>query len=82
MNTWEEHIMIREDGISEGHAKGLSEGHAKGLVDGHMDAIRNLMKSMGLTASQAMDAIGIPQSEQHLYAGLLDETENRPLSCY
>ena len=74
MNTWEEHIMIREDGISE--------GHAKGLVDGHMDAIRNLMKSMGLTASQAMDAIGIPQSEQYLYADLSDETENRPLSCY
>jgi len=90
MNTWEEHIMIREDGISEGHAKGLSEGHAKGLseghakglVDGHRDAIRNLMKNMGLTASQAMDAIGIPQSEQHLYADLSDETENRPLSCY
>ena len=58
----------REDGLAEGRAAGLAEGRAEGRAEGQLVSIRNLMKSLKLTARQAMDALGIPTAEQERYA--------------
>ena len=67
----------REEGRIEGREEGLAEGREEGLIEGlsvgRQDAIRNLMSNMNLTADQAMDAIGIPKSEQHLYEDLFSD---------
>ena len=80
--TLEQEILIkearakrkgREEGRIEGREEGLAEGREEGLSVGRQDAIRNLMNNMNLTADQAMDAIGIPKSEQHLYEDLFSD---------
>lgn len=43
------------------------EGREEGREEGMMTAIRNLMKSKGWTAQDAMDALMLPLSKQELY---------------
>jgi flagellar biosynthesis/type III secretory pathway protein FliH len=65
----------RAEGLTEGLAKGLNEGMAKGLNEGmakgeereRLNTIRKLMKSLKMTASQAMALLEIPSSEQGKY---------------
>jgi hypothetical protein len=45
----------------------LEEAHANGMEEGILSSISNLMKSMKLTAEQAMDALGIPKNERASY---------------
>jgi len=69
-------IEGRAEGIAEGKAAGIAEGKAAGIAEGKavgiettiLMTIRNLMKTMNLTAKQAMDAMKIPASEQKKYA--------------
>lgn len=56
-----------EEAREEGHAAGLAEGRA----EGHLASIRNLMKSLNMTAKQAMDTLLIPAAEQEKYASQL-----------
>jgi hypothetical protein len=58
-------------GKAEGKAAGLAEGKVAGKQDALLSSIKNLMKSMKLTAEQAMDAIGIPVDEQAFYSAKL-----------
>ncbi len=52
----------------ERYAKKYSEGqYDKGIID----SIKNLMKNLKMTAEQAMDAIGVPQSERKKYMTML-----------
>ena len=49
----------------------LEEGRVEGRNEGLMIAIRNLMKTMKLSASQAMDALQIPGTDRTAYARML-----------
>ena len=67
---------IRAEGVAEGRAKGKAEGKAEGVVEGESNAIvrsiHNLMRNLGISVSQAMDALGIPPEERDRYAALVD----------
>ena len=52
-------------------AGSYNSGVRDGKLEGNLDAIRNLMKNLQMTEQQAMDALGIPVSEQAEYASLL-----------
>ena len=54
-------------GMRDGRKEGLEEGKK----ESYLEAIRNLMKNLQMTEQQAMDALGIPASEQAEYAALL-----------
>ena len=49
----------------------LAEGRAEGQAEGLIIAIRSLMKTMKLSASQAMDALQIPGKDRAAYARML-----------
>ena len=55
------------EGRAEGRAEGLNEGLAKGEERERINAIRKLMKSLKMTARQAMTVLEIPPSEQGEY---------------
>ena len=53
-------------------SKGVEErGIAIGLETGTLNAIRNLMETLKLTAEQAMEALKVPEEEKVKYAGML-----------
>ena len=53
-------------------SKGVEErGIARGLETGTLNAIRNLMEAMKLTAEQAMEALKVSGAEKVKYAGML-----------
>ena len=53
-------------------SKGVEErGIARGLETGTLNAIRNLMETMKLTAEQAMEALKVPEAEKVKYAEML-----------
>ncbi|MBQ9365817.1 MAG: hypothetical protein IJT82_08575, partial [Schwartzia sp.] len=59
---------IAERARMEGEAKGEAKGRAEGKKTTILASIRNLMKTMNLSAKQAMDALMIPAPEQKKYA--------------
>ena len=59
------------EGRREGRSEGRREGIRKGRREGKVEAIRNLMESMSLTAEQAMKALKIPAGEFGKYMTLL-----------
>ena len=53
-------------------SKGVEErGIAIGMETGTLNAIRNLMETLKLTAEQAMEALKVPKEEKVKYAGML-----------
>ena len=59
-------------GVEErGIARGLAQGLERGLETGTLNAIRNLMETMKLTAEQAMEALKVSEAEKVKYAGML-----------
>ena len=52
------------DIVERRYQKGYQEGFRIGVVF----SLRNLMKNMTLTKEQAMEALGIPESEREGYA--------------
>ena len=48
-----------------------AKGEAKGIDKARLESIKNLMKNVGWTIQQAMDALGIPKSEQSKYVAKL-----------
>lgn len=46
----------------------VERGYQKGFRIGVVLSLRNLMKNMTLTKEQAMEALGIPESEREEYA--------------
>ena len=55
---------LSKDVLERGYQKGYQEGFHMGVVF----SLRNLMKNMTLTKEQAMEALGIPESEREEYA--------------
>ena len=61
--------LIKMGSLAEGIAeRARVEGKAEGKEMTIVTSIRNLMKTMNLSAKQAMDALMIPASEQKKYA--------------
>ena len=53
-------------------SKGVEErGIAIGMETGTLNAIRNLMETLKLTAEQAMEALKVPEEEKVKYAVML-----------
>ena len=55
--------LFREEGRAEGRQEGREEATTGNLA--------SLMRTLGLTAHQAMDALGIPEAERARYLNLL-----------
>lgn len=58
---------VMEELVKEGREQGIERGKIETLVA----SIHNLMKTMNLTAKQAMDALLVPPAEQEKIAALL-----------
>ena len=52
-------------------ARGRAEGRAEGFVEGQLEDIRSLMANMGMSAAQAMDALGICPDERETFEAML-----------
>ena len=61
----------REEGLAQGLAQGLSQGLAQGERKNALDNVRNLMRNFKLTATAAMDALGISPEMQKELAPLI-----------
>ena len=57
-----------QDGENKGLKKGLSQGRASSLLD----SISSLMRTLGLSREQAMDALEVPKADRPRYNALLD----------
>lgn len=64
-----------EQGLEQGLEQGREQGRAQGLTAGRLEAflssVKALMEGMGMSASQAMDAMRIPDAERKELAALL-----------
>ena len=58
---------VMEELVKEGREQGIERGKLESLVS----SIRNLMKTMNLTAKQAMDALLVPPADQEKIVTLL-----------
>ena len=59
-------------GVEErGIAIGLERGLERGIETTTLNAIRNLMETLKLTAEQAMEALQVPKEEKAKYVGML-----------
>ena len=48
-------------------------GIAKGIVEGVFESLKNLIKNSGMTADEAMSAIGISEKDRAMYAAKLSK---------
>ena len=62
---------VEERGIAIGLERGMERGMERGLEAATLNAIRNLMETLKLTAEQAMEALKVPEEEKVKYAGML-----------
>ena len=62
---------VEERGIARGLAQGLAQGLERGMETGTLNAIRNLMETLKLTAEQAMEALKVPEEDKVKYVGML-----------
>ena len=69
--TTEGGINIMCDIIERNRQEAAKEAAKKATKKANIISLKNLMKNMKLTAKQAMDALGIPESEQAAYANAL-----------
>ena len=60
-------LYDEEGGKPEDMCEVLDRVEAKGVDKARLESIKNLMKNVGWTIQQAMDALGIPKSEQSKY---------------
>lgn len=64
----------REEGRAEGIKEGRAEGLAEGLERGIANSLLNVMKTLKMTAEQAMEVLNIPQNEHEKYKTMLKVT--------
>jgi len=63
MQTWEEHVMIKEEGRAEGREVGRAEGRAEGRLDNLKQNVENLMKSLSISLEKACELLGSTQED-------------------
>ena len=59
--------------MERGLKAGMEAGMEQGMEAGMLQAIKNLMDTLKLTAEQAMEALKVPEAEKAKYAGMLKE---------
>lgn len=64
---------VEEKGIAIGMERGIERGMERGMEAGMLQAIKNLMDTLKMTAEQAMAALKVPENERLKYASKLDE---------
>ena len=57
----------------EGVEVGLKKGRAEGVEESLMSALQSLIKNMGWSVEQAMNALSIPESDRPKYAAKLQK---------
>ena len=57
--------------INKGIERGMERGIERGIEQGRLMSVKNLMKNLKLTATQAMEALGFSEEEQGKYLQLL-----------
>lgn len=62
---------IIERNRQEAAQEAAQKAAQKAIRETNIASLKNLMKNLKLTAKQAMDALGIPESEQANYANAL-----------
>ena len=62
---------MEEKVIAIGLEQVLERGIERGLETGTLNAIRNLMETLKLTAEQAMEALKVPEEDKVKYVGML-----------
>ncbi len=74
-----DHLFDEEGNIIVGEKRmlllGQAQGHAEGRHEGILMSIKGLMKNKGWDMSEAMDALGIPDSERQMYMNRLTKSE-------
>ena len=60
-------IEGRAEGRAEGRIEGRAEGRVEGLEEGRVEAMRKMMKELSFSAEQAMNVLGIPDSDRKRY---------------
>lgn len=65
------HIHDQREAVMNYGESQYAEGKAAGKTKAMLECIRNLMDSMGMTAEQAVEALGIPVDEQAVYIDML-----------
>ena len=60
------------EALQEGEDKGLEKGLSQGRASSLIDSISSLMRTLGLSREQAMDALEVPKEERPRYNSLLD----------
>ena len=67
-------------GLQKGLQQGLLQGRKEGILEGkereRLEGIQSLMKTLKLSAEEAMDALQIPTQEKSYYLKLLKEKES------
>ena len=58
---------MKKESEQIGISKGVEIGITKGVETGTIDALKNIMNNLQMTAQQAMEAIGIPKDQQQTY---------------
>ena len=53
--------------------KGIEKGKAQGLMEGILSSIRNLMETSDMNATQAMNALKVPDSDRAMYTEKLNK---------
>ena len=53
--------------------KNLEKGKAQGLMEGILSSIRNLMETSDMNATQAMNALKVPDSDRAMYTEKLNK---------
>ena len=59
--------LAHEAGYAEGMTAGEEKGIEQGIEQGVLSSIKNLMDSMKISASEAMDYLKIPEEQQAKY---------------
>ena len=63
----------RQEGWERGMQQGMQQGIQQGNANRAVDDIRNLMQNLKLTATQAMDALSVKESDRSEYLKLLNQ---------
>ena len=68
----EEREEGRREGLKEGRKEGRREGRREGREEGVLDNIVSLTETLKLTASQAMDALRVPDEDRARYLAMIE----------
>ena len=61
-----------EQGLAEGLEQGRAEGRAEGREEIYVSCIKTLMESLGVTAQEAMEKLGVSRDDQPSYLQLIE----------